>query len=177
MTRNGTDTTTTELEHYGRKGMKWYQHIFGEAQSHAKYAKGKKSKKSNVEKKPSRAEKRQAKKAAEEQKRREQILRDPKQLYKYRNQFTREEIDEAMKTFEWEKRLRSYVTDKNESSVKAMEQGKRIVQAATGVISGGIGAYNQTARIVNTFKDGKKVPYIEAIPGPKKDEKKNKKDK
>ena len=25
--------------HYGRKGMKWYQHIFGEVQSHAKYAK------------------------------------------------------------------------------------------------------------------------------------------
>ena len=29
------------LEHYGRKGMKWGQHIFGEFQSQAKYAKGK----------------------------------------------------------------------------------------------------------------------------------------
>ena len=28
--------------HYGRKGMKWYQHIFGERQSHAKYNKSKK---------------------------------------------------------------------------------------------------------------------------------------
>ena len=28
--------------HYGRKGMKWYQHIFGERQSHAKYNKSRK---------------------------------------------------------------------------------------------------------------------------------------
>lgn len=27
------------LEHYGVKGMKWYQHLFGKEQSHAKYAK------------------------------------------------------------------------------------------------------------------------------------------
>jgi len=26
------------IEHYGRLGMKWYQHIFGEEQGHAKYA-------------------------------------------------------------------------------------------------------------------------------------------
>ena len=29
------------LEHYGHRGMKWGQHIFGDYQSHAKYAKGK----------------------------------------------------------------------------------------------------------------------------------------
>ena len=28
------------LAHYGRKGMKWYEHIFGKLQSHAKYNKG-----------------------------------------------------------------------------------------------------------------------------------------
>jgi hypothetical protein len=27
-----------ELMHYGRKGMKWYQHIYGKEQGHAKYA-------------------------------------------------------------------------------------------------------------------------------------------
>ena len=31
------------LAHYGRKGMKWYQHIFGRLQSHAKYTKQRKS--------------------------------------------------------------------------------------------------------------------------------------
>ena len=30
-----------ELCHYGRKGMKWYQHIFGDLDSRAKYFKGK----------------------------------------------------------------------------------------------------------------------------------------
>lgn len=30
----------SELMHYGRKGMKWYQHIFGDQDSRAKYSKG-----------------------------------------------------------------------------------------------------------------------------------------
>lgn len=32
------------IEHHGRKGMKWYKHIFGEYQDHARYAGGKKTK-------------------------------------------------------------------------------------------------------------------------------------
>ena len=31
------------LAHYGRKGMKWYEHIFGRLQEHAKYNKSKKN--------------------------------------------------------------------------------------------------------------------------------------
>ena len=34
-------TYETELYHYGRLGMKWYQHIFGDADSRAKYAEAK----------------------------------------------------------------------------------------------------------------------------------------
>lgn len=33
------ESSRDDLYHYGRKGMKWYQHIFGETQSHAQYAK------------------------------------------------------------------------------------------------------------------------------------------
>lgn len=35
----GLEIYTEELYHYGRKGMKWYQHIYGPVQSIAKYAK------------------------------------------------------------------------------------------------------------------------------------------
>lgn len=27
-----------ELMHYGRRGMRWYEHIYGKEQGHAKYA-------------------------------------------------------------------------------------------------------------------------------------------
>lgn len=39
------------LAHYGRKGMKWYEHIFGRLQGHAKYAKDGATKKSRNYKK------------------------------------------------------------------------------------------------------------------------------
>ena len=39
------------LAHYGRKGMKWYEHIFGKLQSHAKYNKDGKTETSKSNKK------------------------------------------------------------------------------------------------------------------------------
>ena len=36
--------------HYGRKGMKWYEHIFGRLQAHAKYAKEKRQSKKELRK-------------------------------------------------------------------------------------------------------------------------------
>jgi len=39
-----------ELYHFGRKGMKWYQHIFGPVQNGAKYSKSKEDDKSHITK-------------------------------------------------------------------------------------------------------------------------------
>lgn len=173
------------LEHYGRKGMKWYQHIFGEEQSHAKYAQGKGSTSKKKSSKPSgKATTKSVKKAKKDskiaqlkkqaaEKRRKEILKDPTKLYKYRNEFTKEEIDKAMQTFEWEKKLRSYSTSKNEDLTKTLEQGKRVVQSVLGITAAGIGTYNQVARVVNTFDKGAELPYIENVPASeKKDQKK-----
>lgn len=61
---------SNELEHYGRLGMKWYQHIFGEYQDHAKYSKKvakptvkEKIKKSRQESKEAKANKKASKEA------------------------------------------------------------------------------------------------------------------
>lgn len=183
------------LEHYGRKNMKWGEHIFGEWQSHAKYAggrpdpskkttkssdSGKTSKKSSksssktktksVKKEKKESKLSQMKKQAAE-KRRQEILKDPTKLYKYRNQFTKEEINTAMETFEWEKKLRGYSTSKNEDLTKTLEQGKRVVESLMGMTKAGIGAYNQVARIVNTFGGDGEIPYIEDVKKRNKDQK------
>lgn len=50
-----TDSTNTqpenELYHYGVRGMKWYQHLFGKDDSRAKYAKGSRSRESKIDRK------------------------------------------------------------------------------------------------------------------------------
>lgn len=183
------------LEHYNRKGSKWYEHRFGEWQSHAKYAGGradpsKKTAKSSDSKKTSKKssksssktktksvkkEKKESKlsqmKKQAAEKRRQEILKDPTKLYKYRNQFTKEEINKAMETFEWEKKLRGYSTSKNEDLTKTLEQGKRVVESLMGMTKAGIGAYNQVVRIVNTFGGDGEIPYIEDVKKRNKDQK------
>lgn len=171
------------LEHEGVKGMKWHQHRFGRWQSHARYAHGrsnpnkKKSKAAKAKAKAikkkvkaaeaeARAEKRAEKKEARLAKKKAKIARDPTALYKNRDMFTKEEINEAMQRFEWEKKLRSYST----------EQIKSAKTTVTNVVDGlesGIKGYNQVARIYNSFSQGSKMPYIEDVPKKDKDDKKN----
>ena len=68
------------LAHYGRKGMKWYQHIFGRLQGHAKYAKEKAvAKRSEKVKKKDKTEKNYKKISDEELKRRISRLRNEKE--------------------------------------------------------------------------------------------------
>lgn len=179
---------TFYLEHYNRKGSKWYEHRFGDWQSHAKYAGGRSD--PSAKKKPSKPSgkattKKSTKKEQKEsklaevkkkaaEKRRQEILKDPTKLYKYRNEFTKEQIEEAMKTFEWEKKLRGYSTAKGEDYTKKLEQGKRVVDSVLGIAKGAIGTYNQVARVVNTFNGDSELPYIKDFQ--KEEKKENKKD-
>lgn len=175
------------LEHYGRLGMKWYQHIYGDYQSKAKYAE-KAGGSSKQSKKDQRAEKKAAKKAekvakkeasaakkaAREEARRkariEQIKSDPSLLYKHRKEFTREEIDEAMKTFEWEKKLRGY-------SLSKMDDGAEFVNKLVKTGGNLIAAYNTAARVYNTVNPEDRVPYVEGVDSNKNKKKKKDKDK
>lgn len=190
------------LEHYNRKGSKWYTHRFGRFQEHAKYAVGvsnpdkkessskeswrdrreaasKKRAEEKAAKDKAKAEKKEAeakikaeKEAAKKEKQRQDILKSPSQLYKHRYEYSYEEIQKAMATFKWEKELRGY-------SENTLKKGADFIKDITSIANNSINAYNTAARIVNSLytDNGKNVmPFIggiESDKNKKKDKKNN----
>lgn len=173
------------LEHSGRKGMKWYQHIFGKYQGHAKYSKGssgssekKTSKRANedakakakAEKKAAdakaKAEKKEAdtkakaeKEAAKKEKERQEILSDPKKLYKHRKEYSYDEIKKAVERFKQESDLRKY-------SKETMQRGADFINIMNTYATNAINLYNTAARIINTVQDDGKsntLPFVDGI--------------
>lgn len=197
------------LEHYGRKGMKWYQHLFGDYQSGAKYAKqgtekrkkrtfseGVKAKRAararkkiarakaraekkaaneakKIEKKEIAAAKKAEKKAAQEKERKDKILSNPKTLYKHRKEFTYEEINAAIRTFDWERKLKSY-------SDQDLKNGAEYIGTLYKGADNAVKLYNVAARVVNSLSEfngqGAPLPFIKEQKEKKDEKKKNKKD-
>lgn len=159
------------LEHYGVKGMKWgvrksyekAKKVFSSKISDYKKKKLKKKRVKSLEKarKVRMANMKKAKKAAE---RRAKILKNPTKLLKNRDQFTRSEIEDAIKGFNLERNLR-------ELSYSQLEAPAKYLDTIFKTANSGANAYNAVARYYNTFlADGdKKLPYIEAVPNKKKD--------
>lgn len=160
------------LEHYGRKGMHWYQHIFGDHQGHAKYAKGssgsdkkqsrwsqrkEENRKKREKEKAAKEKAKTEKQAAQKEKERQDILSSPSKLYKHRKEFTYEEIRKAMDTFKWEKELKGY-------SDSTLKKGADFANDMFKLMSNSINVYNQAARIVNSLyesENGKNtMPFI-----------------
>lgn len=163
-----------ELEHYGILGMKWGVRRTPEELGHRTSSSSKKKSTSNVEKEKKDTAKKKAqlaKKAAKQKeaadKRRQAILNDPTKLYKHRREFSQEEINNALKQFEWEKRLQDFSTAK-------LETGRRKTQAALGILTSTLASYDQVARVVNTFGKDIKLPYLEKIDKKDDDKKKDK---
>lgn len=100
----------------------------------------------------------EAKRLEKEMQQREKILKNPRALYKHRDKFTEEEIQKAMKRFQWEKQLRDIGTDQ-------LKAGKTYADAVIGYANTAIEVYNMSARFYNTFKDdsSERAPYIEKV--------------
>lgn len=158
-----------ELYHYGIKGMQWGVRRTPEELGHYKVGKTSKSsktpksskmpKKKSILKKKIEALKKKSRESAKirKEKRRKAILDDPGKLYKHRKEFSQEEIDKAMKKFDWENRLK-------QQSIDRVEKGKKTVNNILGITTSSISMYNQVARIYNTMaktKGMKPVPYVE----------------
>lgn len=165
------------LEHYGVKGMKWGQHLFGKDRTSS----GDKRKASkqvtrasrSAQKKKARAAKRAEKmarkaeaEAAKAKEMHEKNLKTARTLYKHRFEYTQDEIDSALKRFDWEQKLRNY-------SKSELDAGKKYLDAAFQYANASINIYNTAARVVNTFDlSTKPWRYIESIKtGDKKDKK------
>lgn len=162
------------LEHYGRKGQRWGEHIFGKERTGSKRKKRRFSEKVQVrrkkraakrvarakaraEKEQQEAQKKAAKQAAAKEKKRKAILNNPTQLYKHRREFTADEIQEAMKQFEWEKKLADF-------SKSDLNNGAEFIKTMVNYTANGIKLYNNAAKIANAFNsDSKsKLPIIDA---------------
>lgn len=91
------------------------------------------------------------------------MLRSPTKLYKNRYKFTQDEINSALRQFEWENKLRDY-------SQKELSAGKKYIDTAFQYTVSTINLYNQAARVVNSFNLSEKPwKYIENPEKKKKD--------
>lgn len=160
------------LEHYGVPGMRWgVRKDRGSSGSRTPGRKRSTGKTRAATRREEREKAKAAKKAAEAKRKaeaevakkeaqRKKILRDPRQLYKHRDEFTYDEIKEAMKRFDWEKQLNGY-------SQSQVAQGAKFIGDLFTLANNSINLYNSAARIVNSLNDGEKdtLPFIKQIPG------------
>lgn len=157
------------LEHYGVKGMRWgvrkerktsgtqrKKRTFSEKVK----ARRKKRAKDRVDRAKARAEKEQqeaqkkvAKQQAAKEKKRKSILNNPTQLYKHRREFTADEIQAAMKQFDWEKKLSEY--SKND-----LKNGAEFINTIFTYTNNAINLYNAAARIANSVNEDSRLPII-----------------
>lgn len=167
------------LEHYGVLGMKWGVRRSQEELGHRKTeSKSKQKKRSDIEKakaklakKKAKADRKEALKKAAEERRRRDILNDPTKLYKHRREFSKDEIDAALRQFEWERKLQ-------DMSVNRIESGRKKANAALGILTTTLATYDQLARVINTISkssgDGFELPYLQRVEPKKKDDEKKK---
>ncbi len=111
--------------------------------------KAKEQTKKNVERKKQREE---LAKAKAEKKRRD-ILNDPSKLYKHRREYSQEEIQNALKQFEWEQRLSNY-------SKERLKNGSDFINTTFNYVNNAVNLYNRAASIVNSLDKDTNLPTI-----------------
>lgn len=166
-----------EIYHHGIKGQEWgdrngppYPLDRNAKRQEAKKRKAAERIKRKAAKKRKRMKKaeekikaNEAKKAAAEEKRKEDAkkrrqgyLKSATATYKHRHEFTQEEIDQALKRFQWEKQLRDL-------SQHEIQNGLKTVNGFLNYAEAGIRGWNMVARVTNGFmRDEGYLPYVNA---------------
>lgn len=153
------------LEHHGVKGMKWGVRKEKESSGRRKYrskeenAKREKQAKAKISRAKARAEKakkKAEKDAARKEKKRKAILENPTLLYKHRREFSQEEIENAVKRFEWEKKLSDY-------SKGRLSNGADYINTVFKYANNAINVYNTAARLARSTNEKSNLPIIKTL--------------
>lgn len=136
------------LMHYGRKGMKWGEHIFGKI-------------------KTNKAVKKQRKDEAEKvdiEKRKADIIksRSARQLYDNADLFTTKELDEAYNRLKLEEKIKILAPKEVSKGQKFIDKFDAMSKNVSKLTNAGVDLYNMTAKLYNTFtEDGKDNPWAQ----------------
>lgn len=142
------DMNDEALSHYGRQGMKWYQHIYGPVQSVAQYAKRAKEKIGEKSK-------------AHLETKKEKMIRkgDVKGIYKNRDKFTDEELrradDRIKKTSNLERSL-GVNPDQNASNFANQQKNIDPVKAFINTANTISSVYDATEKLVKVYDSAQK---------------------
>lgn len=153
-----------ELYHYGVKGQKWGVRRTPEQLGHPKLTRAEKKaaklreknskKREKARKKALKAANRAKKEQAKFDKEKSELMRSPITMAKYKEKFTNEEIEAALKRFEMEKKLSDY-------SAKERNRGKEFVDDMIGFAETAKRGYNLYVDVYNTFNEkGRKKEKI-----------------
>lgn len=136
------------LMHYGRKGMKWGEHIFGKIKTNKTV---KKQRKDEAEK-------------VDIAKRKEEIIksRSAKQLYDNADLFTTNELFEAYNRLALEKKIKTLAPTEVSKGQKFIDKFDAMSKNVSKLTNAGVDLYNMTAKLYNTFtEDGKDNPWAQ----------------
>lgn len=163
-----------ELCHYGRKGMKWGQNIFGKKRGTNVRKKGKKKAgfiarfKKKQEAKKAAAEEAKKKKAAEEEakknetteQKKEKILksRSAKQLYDNADLFTFKELSDAHARLKIEESLKNMSPKEVSKSQKYIDNAVKWGENINNLTKTSKTMYNHTADIYNAYANAHTPP-------------------
>lgn len=165
------------LEHYGIEGQKW-GHRRGPP-----YPLDSDKDVQRILKKKAKLMKRKVKKEAKEKARQEKKSRsieskkrkwaqDPDKLYKHRRQFTESEISDALRTFDWDRKILNYSVENKKSFAERAKSFADTTTSIATVAKNTTTGYNVIAGFVNAFDaSAKPMKYIELPGGGKKKDK------
>lgn len=99
--------------------------------------------------------------AAREERRRQQILRSPRELRKHQYEFSPEEIRDALQRFEWDKAMSQYSQAKVQAGRNYIENAAKITEGGTRIWNAVAATYNSINRFDKSNKNA--IPMITGL--------------